>query len=118
MCWLKGEITSTKFIHYREICTPIFMMFNSWRTEIISLLCWSRKFADPLAKAVWMMILLCIWWCLWRERNQRCFDDSAMSLARLQDSFLLSLYVWANALLGGPFLDFHILLAFLLVCFE
>lgn len=27
------------------------------------LVCWSRKFVDPLAKAVWKMI----WWCLWSK---------------------------------------------------
>ena len=70
------------------------------------LVCWSRKFADPLAQVIWKMILFCIWWCLWREHNQRCFDDSTMSSNQLQDTFLLSIYLWANVMMGGPFLDF------------
>ena len=27
------------------------------------LLCWERKFKDPLAKAIWNMVPSCVWWC-------------------------------------------------------
>ena len=76
------------------------------------LLCWGRTFKNVLAKAIWMMIPSCIWWTLWKERNRRCFEDSAVSLEILQGGVLVTLFYWANAMLAGPFLDFQDFVSF------
>jgi hypothetical protein len=36
----------------------------------------------------WKMIPLCLIWCIWRERNARCFEDSARSLEEIVHFFL------------------------------
>lgn len=76
------------------------------------LLSWGRKFANPIAKAIWKMILSCIWWCLWRERNSRCFEDSAMSFEHLKDGLMHSLFCRLVQCWGGPFLDFQDFISF------
>jgi mannosylglycoprotein endo-beta-mannosidase len=74
--------------------------------------CWHRRLHNPFAKAIWRMIPSCIWWCLWRERNSRCFEGVSLSLDKLQSLLLLTLYSWASAMLGCPFVDFHDFISF------
>jgi hypothetical protein len=38
---------------------------------------------------VWKMVPLCLLWCLWRERNARCFEDLERSLEELKSFFFL-----------------------------
>jgi mannosylglycoprotein endo-beta-mannosidase len=78
---------------------------------------WKKKFKDPLAKAIWKMIPSCLWWCLWRERNTRCFQNCANSSAHLQDNFLFSLYCWVNAVLGQSFVDYFDFVSFFICMF-
>jgi mannosylglycoprotein endo-beta-mannosidase len=78
---------------------------------------WSRRLSNPIAKAIWRMIPSCIWWCLWRERNSRCFENCSLSLVKMQELVLLSLFSWANVVLGCPFVDFNDFLSFL-VCLD
>jgi hypothetical protein len=40
---------------------------------------------------VWKMIPLYLMWCIWRERNARCFEDSARSFEEILHYFLLTL---------------------------
>jgi mannosylglycoprotein endo-beta-mannosidase len=74
---------------------------------------WNRRFSNPVAKVIWRMIPSCVWWCLWRERNNRCFEDVSFSLVSVQGFLLFSLFCWANAVLGGFFVDFDDFLSFL-----
>jgi hypothetical protein len=36
---------------------------------------------------IWKMVPLCILWCLWSKRNERCFEDSERSLEDLTAFF-------------------------------
>jgi hypothetical protein len=36
--------------------------------------CWLTT-GSSRSVAVWKMVPLCVLWCLWRERNDRCFED-------------------------------------------
>jgi hypothetical protein len=49
---------------------------------------------------VWKMVLLCIMWCLWVERNGRFFEDSERSSKDLLHSFFNTLFTWAAAWLA------------------
>jgi mannosylglycoprotein endo-beta-mannosidase len=79
--------------------------------------CWKKKFRDPLATVIWKMIPSCLWWCLWRERNTRCFQNSAHSSAQLQETFLVSLYCWVIAVMGGAFVDYFDFVSFFICMF-
>jgi hypothetical protein len=43
-----------------------------------------RSFSSAM---VWKMVLLCLMWCLWRERNVRYFEDLERSLEKLKSFF-------------------------------
>jgi nitrogen fixation-related uncharacterized protein len=50
-----------------------------------------------MSVAVWKMTPICLFWCLWRERNNRSFDDLERSLEEILFSFYHTLYLWTTA---------------------
>jgi hypothetical protein len=47
--------------------------------------------------AVWKMVPTCFFWCLWRERNNRSFEDLEGSLEDILSSCFHTLYLWTIA---------------------
>jgi hypothetical protein len=58
-------------------------LFASW---------WSS--GHSRSAVVWKMVPLCIMWCIWRERNARCFEDSSRSSEEFLHLFLFTLFTW------------------------
>jgi hypothetical protein len=61
---------------------------------------------------VWKMVLLCLVWCLWLERNARCFEDSERSLEEHMAFFFYMLFTWTAVWLAPlviSYLDFLVL---------
>uniref|UniRef100_A0A2N9FVI8 Uncharacterized protein n=1 Tax=Fagus sylvatica TaxID=28930 RepID=A0A2N9FVI8_FAGSY len=50
---------------------------------------WIRK--------VWDMVPLCIFWCLWWERNTRCFEGMERNVLELKGLVLRTLMEWSKA---------------------
>jgi hypothetical protein len=46
---------------------------------------------------IWKMVPTCILWCVWKERNDRCFEDLERSLEEILASFFHTLYLWTVA---------------------
>ena len=44
---------------------------------------------------IWNLVPLCLQWCIWRERNQRTFEDLDSSRDQLLCSFSGSLFDWS-----------------------
>jgi hypothetical protein len=58
---------------------------------------------------VWKIEPICPFWCLWRERNKRNFEDLESTLEEILSSFYLTLYFWTTAYvhpLSFTFVDF------------
>jgi hypothetical protein len=55
---------------------------------------------------VWKMIPLCLMWCIWRERNTRCFEDSTMSFEEIVHYVLFTLYTWTSSWLDPLVVSF------------
>jgi hypothetical protein len=55
---------------------------------------------------VWKMIPLCLMWCLWSERNVRCFEDSTRTLEELIHFFYFTLFTWTAACLAPLVISF------------
>jgi hypothetical protein len=45
---------------------------------------------------VWKMVPHCILWCIWREQNNRCFEDSSRTRDELLHFFLVTLSSWTT----------------------
>jgi hypothetical protein len=46
---------------------------------------------------IWKMMPICIFWCVWKEINNRCFEDLERSLEDILPSFFHTLYLWMMA---------------------
>ena len=56
--------------------------------------CWSQKRCRGSQRLAWRVVPLCLFWCIWRERNLRAFENIENSLIFLKASFLSSLFLW------------------------
>jgi hypothetical protein len=54
--------------------------------------CWGGRSRSVV---VWKMVSLCMMWCIWRERNIRCFEDTWQSFEEILHYFLFTPYTWA-----------------------
>ena len=48
----------------------------------------------------WKMVPICLFWTIWREKNNRNFEDLERSLEDILSSFLHTLYLWTAAYLS------------------
>jgi hypothetical protein len=103
--------------------TNIFNCFGmSWvmPIRVIDLFtCW-WKFGRLRSASIWKMVPICIFWCVWRERNLRCFEDLDSSMEDILVSFFHTLYLWIVVFLfplATSFVDFLIRFSILVRCF-
>jgi len=89
----------------------VVLYFQLWvmPQRVIDLLaCWWSSGRSKSA-TVWKMVSTCLFWCLWRERNNRSFEDMEKTLEELLSSFHHTLYLWTTAYvfpLSFSFLNF------------
>jgi hypothetical protein len=103
--------------------TNIFNRFGmSWvmpRRVIDLFACWWKS-GRPMSVAIWKMVPICIFWCVWRERNLRCFEDLESSMEDILASFFHMLCLWTVAFLSPltiALLIFLFVFLFLVRCF-
>jgi hypothetical protein len=56
---------------------------------------------------VWKMVPCCLLWCLWRERNDRQFEDKERTTEEVISFFFHSLYSWMAAFLTPLVISFN-----------
>ena len=96
----------------QEIWDLAFSMFGvCWvmpRRVMDLLHCWPR-ITRQTVRDIWGLIPHCIMWCLWRERNTRCFEGCEMPIQDLKKFVLNTIWEWAAAqglVSGYSLLDF------------
>ena len=53
--------------------------------SVVGLLeCWNGKFGKHRNMGDWRVVLHCLMWCLWRERNGCSFDDCEWNIVELK----------------------------------
>jgi hypothetical protein len=120
-CWLcetEGESVDHLLLHCaaaRGLWSAFFARFG---------LCWvmPRSVQEFLASwwtrgrsssaIVWKMVPHCILWCIWRERNNRCFEDTSRSQEELLHFFLVTLFSWTTGWLAPQVISFVDFLSF------
>ena len=82
MCKRGSETGEHLFLHcdnVRELWSLVFCMFGiQWtmpRTVSNLLACWKRNGLTKDQNTIWNAIPGCLMWLIWRERNQRVFED-------------------------------------------
>jgi hypothetical protein len=118
MCKMNGEWVDHLLLHCevaRALWNAIFSRFSlSWvmPLRVVDLFaCWWTGCRSRSA-AVWKMVPCCLLWCLWREHNDRQFEDKERTIDDLISFFFHSLYSWSAAflaLLTFSFNDFFVL---------
>ena len=88
----------------------VFGLFGmSWvmLQSVVGLLaCWQGRFGCHRNGYIWLMVPHCLLWCLWRERNSRCFEDKERPISNLKLFFFSTLMDWLTALRNQSFWSF------------
>ena len=113
MCKRNGELVDHLFLHCpfaMDLWTMVLGLFGvSWvmpRTVLGLLGCWQGSFSRHRNGYIWSIIPHCLMWCLWRERNSRCFEDYENSIPDLKLLFFRTLRDWLFALQSQSFPSF------------
>jgi hypothetical protein len=105
LCKRDGE--SVDHLLHCDVASTLWNHVLSWfgmswvmpRIVIDLFACW-WKAGRPRSAAVWKIVPICILWCVWKEKNLRCFEDLENSLEDIVASFLHMLYLWTVAFLS------------------
>ena len=65
---------------------------------------WHGAFVGKRREKAWRVVPICLMWTLWKERNERAFNDIERSNQALKHSFLYTLVNWVRV-----FIDDHTL---------
>ena len=103
MCRCNGETVDPLLLHcgkaYR-LWSLVFRSFGiSWvlpKSVVDTLFGWWNWLGKHLS-SIWNLVLLCLMWCIWRERNWRTFEDMESIEDQLLASFSGSLFDWSRA---------------------
>jgi len=81
LCEEQGETVNHLFLHCKWT-TQLWQMFTNMREikwvkpgrikEVLK--CWNRDGNAGRKEERWKIVQSCIWWTIWLERNQRCFE--------------------------------------------
>ena len=71
---------------------------------------WQSKFGRHRNIDFWRLVSHCLMWCIWSERNARCFEGCKWSLLEIKSFFLHTLLDWSVALLHFSCFSVSILL--------
>ena len=103
MCRHSGETVAHILLHcemaYR-IWSFVFITFGlSWVVprSIIDLLFGWWNWLGKHSSQIWNLVPLCIFWCIWKERNRRTFEDLDSSRDQMLASFNGTLFYWSRA---------------------
>jgi hypothetical protein len=107
LCKRDGESVDYLLLYYDVASTlwhHVFSRFGmSWvmsRRVIELFACWWKP-GRPRSAAVWKIVPVCILWCVWKERNLRCFEHMENSKEDIVASFLHMLHLWTVAFLSS-----------------
>ena len=103
MCKKGSETVNHLFLHCsvaQKVWTNILQKFTiSWvlPQDINHLILGDFMFGrDRRTKLLWSLVIFAVLWTLWRERNQRIFEDREESLPNIIDSVHYWVALWAS----------------------
>ena len=104
MCKYNGELVDHLYLHClvaMDLWSMVLGLFGvSWvmpKSVVGLLACWQGRFGRHRNDHIWIIVPHCLVWCLWRERNSRCFEDSERSIPDLKLFFFRIFLDWLSA---------------------
>ena len=101
MCKCNSETIDHLFLHCLvalELWDMVFGLFGvCWVMPmfVVELLaCGQGRFGCHRNGDIWMVVPHCLMWCIWKERNSRCFEDNERSMLDLKFLFFRTLLDW------------------------
>ena len=73
---------------------------------------WQGRFGRHCNGDIWKVVPHCLMWCIWKERNNRCFEDNECSMPDLKLLFFRTLLDWFSVWRNQPFSSILDLLVF------
>ena len=102
MCRAAGETGSHLLVHCTfasDLWSSVFRSFGVlwvFPEHITTLLSGWYNYFGKHNSSVWNLVPLCLMWTIWRERNNRTFEDEKHSLPKLLELFYGLLFDWAR----------------------
>jgi hypothetical protein len=93
LCKRNGESVDCLLLHCNaasSLWNTLFTLFGmSWvmPRRVIDLFTCLWNFGRPKSAAIWKIVPICIFWCVWKEINLRCFEDLESSMEDILASF-------------------------------
>jgi hypothetical protein len=113
LCKINGEYVDHLLLHCevaRVLWNAIFSRFSlSWAMplRVVDLFtCWWTG-GRTRSVVVWKMVPSCLLWCLWREQNDRHFEDKEMTIEELCTFILFCLFSWTAAFLASLVISYN-----------
>ena len=117
MCKCNGESIDHLLLHCpiaSDLWSMILVLFGvSWvmpKSVVELLACWQGCFGRHWNGHICMVILHCLMWCIWRERNSKSYEDTRSSLPNLKLLFFRTLLDWLGWQPWGTSLYFLLLI--------
>jgi hypothetical protein len=60
----------------------------------------------PSSVVIWKMVSICIFWCVWKEKNIRRFEDLESFMEDILSLFFHTLYLWTVAFFSSLSINF------------
>jgi hypothetical protein len=105
MCRVDEETIDHLFLHCKvatklwDTDLSLFRMHWVMPRRVVDLLdCWQGRLGRHQNIEIWKAIPHCLMWCIWRERNERTFEDSERNTLALKKMFFRTLFDWMSAL--------------------
>ena len=113
MCKCNGELVDHLFLHCpvaMDLWSMVLGLFGvTWAMPqfVVGLLaCWQGRLGRHRNGHIWLIVPHCLIWCLWRERNSRCFENNERCIPNLKLFFFRTVLDWLATLRNQSFSSF------------
>ncbi|KAG5575132.1 hypothetical protein H5410_055266 [Solanum commersonii] len=99
----QAETVNHLFLHCKWT-NQLWRIFSSLRKStwvkprnIVQLLnCWINVGNTTIKEERWKIVPACIWWTVWKERNQRCFEGKKNNFQNFKMNCIALYYFWCK----------------------
>uniref|UniRef100_A0A2N9G2U9 Reverse transcriptase domain-containing protein n=1 Tax=Fagus sylvatica TaxID=28930 RepID=A0A2N9G2U9_FAGSY len=93
-----GRILTTDNLRRRHVIVLDWCCMCKEECGVLDLLsCWGDSCHSIRIRKLWDMVPLCVFWCLWWERNARSFEGLERKLIEVKGTVLRTLMDWSKA---------------------